>query len=157
MDTAQVVHWSQQALGMALVLAGPPQPAREQILAQSPSLAGVVALDYVPEILLSRLLRTASVLVSTSCYEGFGLPLLEALAAGTPVVATSTPFTREVCGEAARLVQPDVEALAEAIQDVVRDSTIALRLRELGLSRAENFSWDRVVDGVFSAYHDTAT
>jgi glycosyltransferase involved in cell wall biosynthesis len=147
--------WSRVAVG-TLVLAGPRHPSRERILAGAAH-DRVVILDYVPETLLARLLRTAAVLVSTSSYEGFGLPLVEALAAGTPVVAVSEPFVGEVCGDAAYLVEPTVEALAEAIACVLLDSTIARSLSDVGRLRAEKYSWTRVADRVLSAYSYAAT
>jgi glycosyltransferase involved in cell wall biosynthesis len=143
--------WSRVTVG-TLVLTGPPQPARERVLASAPPHDRIVWLDYVPEILLARLLRTASALISTSSYEGFGLPLLEAMAAGTPVVAVSTPFVREVCADAAYLVERDVEALARATECVVADDALSQRLSHAGLARAKKFSWNRVASKVLEAY-----
>jgi glycosyltransferase involved in cell wall biosynthesis len=148
--------WSQVAVG-TLVLTGPPQPARERTLAAAPSCDRVVILDYVSETLLARLLRTASALVSTSTYEGFGLPLLEAMAAGTPVVAVSKPFVGELCGDAGYLVEPNVGALAEAITCVLQDSNVARGLSDAGRLQADKYSWDRVADAVLSAYALAAT
>jgi glycosyltransferase involved in cell wall biosynthesis len=74
------------------------------------------------------------------------------MAAGTPVVAVSTPFVREVCGDAAYVVEPDAEALAEAISGVVRDEALAERLCDAGLARASKFSWERVAGHVLSGY-----
>ena len=117
----------------------------------------MVVLDYVSDELLARLLRSAAALASTSEYEGYGLPALEAMAAGTPVVAVSTPFVREICGEVAYLVEPDAEALAEAIAGVVGDNALAQRLSHAGLSRAKQYSWERVAHTVLSAYFSAAT
>lgn len=143
--------WARVSSG-TLVLAGPPQPARREILAAARSLDRIVVLDYVPSTVLAGLLRSATLLASTSTYEGYGLPPLEAMAAGTPVVAVSTAFTREMCGDAAYLVEPDAEALTQAISRVLQDAGLARGLREAGLARAGNFSWDRVAHGVLSAY-----
>jgi glycosyltransferase involved in cell wall biosynthesis len=136
------------------VLTGPPQPARERILAAAPSLDRVVVLDYVPQTLLARLLRTATAVVSTSSYEGFGLPVLEALAAGTPVVAVSEPFVREVCGDAALLVERDCDAVAKGVARALSDTSLRLRLSREGRKRAELFSWGRVAARVTSSYRD---
>jgi glycosyltransferase involved in cell wall biosynthesis len=135
-----------------LVLAGPAQPARATILADASSLDRVVVLDYVPRTLLARLLRSAAVFVSTSSYEGFGLPALEALAAGTPVVAVSEPFVQEVCGDAALLVEARPEALADALHRTLVDRDLALRLRATGPPRAANFTWNDAATAVLRAY-----
>jgi glycosyltransferase involved in cell wall biosynthesis len=143
--------WAQVSCG-TLVLTGPPQSARAKILAEAPSLDRVVVLDYVPQMLLARLLRGAAALVSTSAYEGFGLPPLEALAAGTPVVAVSTPFVREVCGDAALLVEGRSDALASALHRVLVDEELAHHLGTAGPARAANFTWSGAASAVIRAY-----
>jgi glycosyltransferase involved in cell wall biosynthesis len=135
-----------------LVLAGPPQSVRAEILAEASSLDGVVVLDYVPQTLLARLLRSATALVSTSSYEGFGLPPLEAMAAGTPVIAVSSLFTGEVCGEAALLVPDNPEDLAEALRQLFVDDQLVSRLRAAGRRRAASFTWSGVASEVIRAY-----
>lgn len=135
-----------------LVLTGPRQPARDRILAGAPSLDRVVVLDYVPKTLLARLLRSASALVSTSAYEGFGLPPLEAMAAGTPVVAASAPFVEEVCGDAALLVEGRPDVLGDAIHQVLVDSQLVSRLRAAGPARAARFTWSKTAAAVREAY-----
>lgn len=140
-----------------LVLAGPNQPMRARILAEASSLERVVVLDYVPEALLGRLLRSATALVSTSSYEGFGLPPLEALAAGTPVVAVSTPFVPEVCGGAALLVDETPDALANALDRVIVDRDLARDLRAAGLARAARFTWKSSAATVLNAYASALT
>ena len=140
-----------------LVLAGPSGTAGEPILSLASSSDRVVFLDYVSDELLARLLRSAAAFASTSEYEGYGLPALEAMAAGTPIVAVSTPFVREVCGDAVYLVEPDAEALAGAIALVGQDNALARRLSDAGLSRAEQYGWERVAHGVLSAYLSAAT
>jgi glycosyltransferase involved in cell wall biosynthesis len=139
-----------------LVLAGPPQVAREAILAGAVSVDRVVALDYVPQELLARLLRTAAVFVSPSLYEGFGLPPLEAMAAGTPVVAVATQFAREVCGEAAMLVPDQPSALAAAMSLAMTNRGESERLRAAGLARAAAFTWQGAARAVLRAYQHAA-
>jgi glycosyltransferase involved in cell wall biosynthesis len=143
--------WARVPFG-TLVLAGPSQHMRKQILADAPSLDRVVVLDYVPETLLARFLRSAAGLGSTSSYEGFGLPPLEAMAAGTPVVAVSTPFVREVCGDAALLVEASAPPLGEALCRLLDDGQLAQRLRAAGRRRARTFTWSAVASAVLRAY-----
>jgi alpha-1,3-rhamnosyl/mannosyltransferase len=123
-----------------LVLAGPPQRARDELVLDG----RVVMLDYAPAELLERLLRSASALVSTSTYEGFGMPVLEALTAGTPVVATRTPFTEEVAGDAAFLVDADPAAVARAIERVLAG--------ERPSGDRPPHSWARTASAVAAAY-----
>jgi glycosyltransferase involved in cell wall biosynthesis len=97
----------------------------------------------VPEEKLPSLYRGAEALVFPSLYEGFGLPLLEAMACGTPVVTANTTALPEVAGRAALLVDPtSVEQIAEAMKRIVSDTSLRQQLREKGLARAAQFSWD---------------
>jgi glycosyltransferase involved in cell wall biosynthesis len=143
--------WTRVPVG-TLVLSGPAQPQRAQVLADAPSLDRVVVFDYVDQELLARLLRSAAALVSTSLYEGFGLPPLEALAVGTPVVALSAPFVREVCGDAALYVSETSDALAEGLSEVMSSGEVAQRLRSLGPSRAARSTWTGAAAEVMRAY-----
>ena len=138
--------------GATLALAGPPQPARATQLAAAPSLDGVVPLDYVPAPLLPGLVRGAAVLVSPSTYEGFGLPPLEAMAAGVPVVAVRCEAVEEVCGGAALVVENDPAALADAVSQVLEDEELRARLVGAGLERAKEFSWRRSANAVRRVY-----
>jgi glycosyltransferase involved in cell wall biosynthesis len=99
-------------------------------------------LGYVPEALLPGLLSGARALAMPSVYEGFGLPALEAMASGTPVVAADRAALPEVCGGAALLADPDdPDAFADALLRAAGPEHE--RLRAAGLERAAGFSWDR--------------
>jgi glycosyltransferase involved in cell wall biosynthesis len=107
----------------------------------------VRALGYVPEDLLPSLYRGAAALAMPSLYEGFGLPCIEAMAAGTPVVASNRGSLPEVCGDAALLVDPaDGSALADALLAAVEDRDLAARLARAGTERAAAFTWDRTAE-----------
>ena len=101
-------------------------------------------LGYVPEHQLPGLYAGAAALVMPSLYEGFGLPVLEAMASGVPVVAADRAALPETCGGAALLVDPDDEdTLAEAVATAATDDALRARLVAAGLKRASRFSWDR--------------
>jgi glycosyltransferase involved in cell wall biosynthesis len=98
---------------------------------------------YVSDERLPALYSGALAVVYPSLYEGFGLPPLEAMACGAPVVTSNTTSIPEVTGDAAVLVNPhDPEQIGAAIVRVARDSTLRAELSRRGLSRASNFSWD---------------
>jgi glycosyltransferase involved in cell wall biosynthesis len=106
------------------------------------------ALGYVPERDLPGLYAGAAALAMPSLYEGFGLPVLEAMASGVPVVAADRAALPETCGGAALLVDPDDgEALAEALDRAVTDEELRGTLVKAGLERASQFSWDRAAVG----------
>ena len=102
------------------------------------------ALGYVAEEHLPGLYAGARAVVVPSLYEGFGLPCLEAMAAGTPVVASSATALPETCGDAALLVDPeDAQGFADALAGLVEDDELRARLRAAGAERAAGFSWER--------------
>jgi glycosyltransferase involved in cell wall biosynthesis len=99
---------------------------------------------YVPEEDLPALLSGATAFVLPSLYEGFGLPVLEAMACGTPVIAANVSSLPEVVGDAGLLVNPlDSDALAAAMQRLLTDAALRAELRQRGLARAKLFSWPR--------------
>jgi glycosyltransferase involved in cell wall biosynthesis len=112
---------------------------------------------YLDDDALTALFRRAVAVVYPSLEEGFGLPALEALACGTPLVSTRGSAIEEIVGEAAMLVTPgDVDALADAIARVVSDEALRARLRADGLARAATFTWERSVAGHLDAYRRAA-
>jgi glycosyltransferase involved in cell wall biosynthesis len=117
----------------------------------------VIFTGHAPDEHIPGLYANASALVMPSLYEGFGFPILESMAVGTPVVASTSSSLPEVAGDAAILVPPqDVEALAEAIEDVVENRTIAEELRRKGLIRASQFSWERTAEQTVAVYRAVA-
>jgi glycosyltransferase involved in cell wall biosynthesis len=108
---------------------------------------------FVPDRTLAALYRMASVFAFPSLYEGFGLPPLEAMACGTPVVTSRLSSLPEVVGDAAVLVDPyDVEEIAHALDRVLSDDTLSADLRARGRLRAQSFSWDRSVREIHAVY-----
>jgi len=112
---------------------------------------------WVSDAMLSSLYRLASVFVFPSLYEGFGLPPLEAMAAGTPVITSNTSSLPEVVGDAAILVDPmDAGAIADAMARVLTDRTLAAELVRRGHARVCAFSWQRSVERVQAVYEEVA-
>ena len=108
---------------------------------------------FVPHETLAVLYRLAAVFVFPSLYEGFGLPPLEAMASGAPVITSNVSSLPEVVGDAALLIDPyRPESIAEAIGRVLTDDALRLQLKERGLIRARHFSWDRSVRRVHEIY-----
>jgi len=103
-------------------------------------------LGYLSDETLAVLYRLASVFVFPSLYEGFGLPPLEAMASGTPVVTSNVSSLPEVAGDAAVLVDPyDIDSIVDGLRRVLSDPALAADLRRRGLTRAREFSWARSV------------
>ena len=113
----------------------------------------VLLSGFVPDTDLPGVITGASVYVLASLYEGFGLPILEAMACGTPVVCSNTSSLPELGGEAARYFDPmDAQAMAATIEGVLADQALQEQMRELGLRRAVQFSWERAARETLSVY-----
>jgi glycosyltransferase involved in cell wall biosynthesis len=112
-------------------------------------------IDALPDADLPALIRNAAACALLSLYEGFGLPLLEAMACGTPVVASNLTSLPEVAGEAALLVAPDnpLQA-AEALQQAAGDGPVRSELIQRGLARAHLFTWQRCAQMTSQVYRE---
>ncbi|HWO70707.1 MAG TPA: glycosyltransferase family 1 protein [Actinomycetota bacterium] len=139
----------------ALVLAGPlgwhHHRLHRELALRGPG--EVVLTGALPPADLDALYRGADLFVYPSLYEGFGLPVLEAMARGVPTVASAASSLPEVAGDAALLVDPrSVRELSRAIAEVLADRDLAERLAMRGRARAERFSWEETARGTLRAY-----
>jgi glycosyltransferase involved in cell wall biosynthesis len=130
--------------GLELVVVG---PVKDERLAAELRAGGARLEGYVPTERLAQLYRGAACLVQSSRHEGFGLPVVEAMASGTPVVVVSDPALVEVAGDGAVVV--DEPELADGITRALADAD---RLREAGLARARAFSWERTAQATVRVY-----
>jgi glycosyltransferase involved in cell wall biosynthesis len=144
--------------GLRLLKVGPAQSQleRQRLVGLADELGierAVRFLDYVPEDDLPLLYNVASMCVVPSLYEGFGLPVLEAMACGTPVVCSSAASLPEVAGDAALLVSgTDSLQLADAIGALLEDSEQRTALRDRALRRAMQFRWATTVSRMIGVY-----
>ncbi len=114
-------------------------------------------LGFLPDEMLAIVYRLASVFVFPSLYEGFGLPPLEAMASGTPVVTSNVSSLPEVVGDAALLVDPtNADDIANAIRRILTEPALAADLSARGLARARTFSWERAARQVHDIYLDVS-
>ena len=126
-----------------------------EVLGNSALQRSILCLSYVAEADLPVLYSGARLLVRPVLYEGFGLPVLEALACGTPVVCSNVASLPEVVGDAAITVDPaNVEALAGAMHRVLSDPGLHQELRRRGLERAAGFTWARTARQTVAVYRE---
>ena len=112
---------------------------------------------FVPDQLLPALYSGAKAFVYPSLYEGFGLPPLEAMACGTPVIVSNTTSLPEVVGNAGLRVDPlNVEQIADAIQRLVTNNNLHQSLQKKGLERAKLFSWDKTAASTWNVLREVA-
>ena len=111
--------------------------------------ARVVFTGHIPEVDLPAYYRGATVVTMPSLYEGFGLPALEGMACGVPVVVSNTTSLPEVVGDAGLLVEPnDTDSIAAGLRRALTDEPLRAELRRRGLERARRFNWDAVAASV---------
>jgi glycosyltransferase involved in cell wall biosynthesis len=148
----------ERALPHSLVLAGPMPKNRSRVEALIAALdltARVVRPGVVPEEDLPGLYAGADAFLYPTLYEGFGLPVAEAMACGTPVLTSSTSALQEIAGGYAYLVDPmDVDAIARGIADLATDPARRAEFASLGRRRAADFSWDRAAEHTLKVYAD---
>ena len=117
----------------------------------------VKVLQWVPEGDMSALLVGARALVFPSLYEGFGLPILEAMAVGTPVITSDKGAPREVAGKAALLIDPrSVESLVDAMKKIATDEIFLETLRQAGFKHAAGFSWHKTAEVTWQVLSSTS-
>jgi glycosyltransferase involved in cell wall biosynthesis len=132
-------------------------PAQETLLDQLGIRSWVTQVPPQPNTALAPFYNAADVFVFPSFYEGFGIPLIEAMACGTPVVCSDWELFHEVCGDAALFADPHrPEALADAIAHVLTDAALGEVLREKGLRRARQFTWERTAQETLAVYQEVA-
>jgi glycosyltransferase involved in cell wall biosynthesis len=149
-----------RAIPHQLVLAGPDW-TRADAVHEAVALSGVAndirTPGYVAGDLLPSLYAAADLLVFPSLYEGFGLPILEAMACGTPVACSNISSMPEIGGEAAAYFDPiDIESMSEAIWRHLDDSQLRERRRILGLERSRRFTWKRCAERTMSVLVEAA-
>ena len=141
-----------------LVLAGSQGFGAAEILeriAASPRRASIELPGYVPEEDLEKLYKLARVFAFPSLDEGFGMPVLDAMARGVPVLTSNRSATREVAGNAALLIDPnDAESVSSGLSRIVNNPALRNQLREAGLARAAKFSWGDAVQGTWQVYRE---
>jgi glycosyltransferase involved in cell wall biosynthesis len=144
----------QKGMSLAFVqIGGRPSDTHTRLIHELGLEQAIHFVGRIPDADLVALYSAAAVFVFPSLYEGFGLPVLEAMACGTPVVASNAASLPEVVGDAGLLVAPDSpQALAEAIAQVLDDQALAAELRQRGLERARRSTWEQTARGCLNVY-----
>jgi len=143
-----------------LVIVGGPGYRHEETYAlarRSPYASSILFIEYVPQEDLNALYAAAEVFVFPSLNEGFGLPVVEAFASGTPVVTSNVAALPEIAGSAALLVDPyKPDHIAGAIGRILSDQSLRASLVEKGRARAKQFTWKKTAEETLALYHSLA-
>jgi glycosyltransferase involved in cell wall biosynthesis len=157
-DALKIIHL--HGIKIPVVLAGPAGEATETVCQRAKTLElkhWVDMTGYLPERDIRHIYRLASAFVFPSLCEGFGLPLLEAMASGIPIAASMSSAVPEVCGDAALYFRPeDPENMAEKIILILEDQALKKDLVAKGLKRALGFSWERAAEETLEFYASLA-
>jgi glycosyltransferase involved in cell wall biosynthesis len=153
-----VEAFEQAGPGWKLLLAGSfgfdSEAARERI-ERSPRKQDIQVLGYVTDSQLEELYQRASILAFPSLDEGFGMPVLDAMARGVPVLTSNVSALPEVAGDAALLVDPtDVHAIADGLSRLATDSELRGTLIRAGIARAREFTWEQSVAATWHVYQE---
>jgi len=142
----------QAAPRLDLALIGPQGPLRELL---GENIHNLIFTDSIPEEHLPALLSGATISLYPSLYEGFGLPVLESMACGVPVITSNRGSLPEVAGGAAILVDPEnVDSIAGAISELLGDQAFQNRLKVMGKKRASEFTWQKTAAETLSLYRE---
>jgi glycosyltransferase involved in cell wall biosynthesis len=114
---------------------------------------GVIHLGHVPHQDMPLLYSGAHALLFPSLWEGFGIPIIEAMASGIPVLTSNLSSCPEIAGDAGLIVDPyDVEQLTSGIERLAEDTEMCRQMTVRGLARAKNFTWERTVTETLEQY-----
>lgn len=128
-------------------------PAASAILQKLQAKDSILCVGYVPDEDLPALYRQAEVFVFPSLHEGFGIPILEAMASGTPVMTSNTSAMPEIAGGAAILVDPyNVKEMSDRLAGILTDEKLRKELAEKGLKRAQSYSWRKTAHKTLEIY-----
>lgn len=128
-----------------------------QVIRDSPASSRIEVTGYVPAPRLNRLYAEASIFAFPSLDEGFGIPVLEAMAYGVPVLSSNGSALKEICQDAAIMVDPyKAEEIASGLLTLAGDEKLREELSTRGKNRSKQFPWERSVDLTHTVYQDVA-
>jgi glycosyltransferase involved in cell wall biosynthesis len=158
-NTVRLVEaFEQTDAGWKLVLAGSSgfdSDVALQRIERSPRKQDIQVLGYVPGPEIDELYRRAAIFAFPSLDEGFGMPVLDAMARGVPVLTSSVSAMPEVAGDAALLVDPrDTGAIAEGLRRLIVDTALRDALVRAGIARAKEFTWETAVEATWKVYEE---